>query len=91
MKKKYFEYEFYSSETGLIKKDGTLFEHAIKTTGIKPEHVVHIGDSQARDITGGKLVGMKVIWLNPGGLGLQSEIPKPEYQISSLSELIEIL
>jgi putative hydrolase of the HAD superfamily len=88
--KKYFKFEFYSSETGLIKKDGSLFEFALKTIGVKPEQVVHIGDSQARDINGAKLVGMKVIWLNPSGQSLQTDIPKPDFQITSLSELFEI-
>lgn len=89
--KKYYKYEFYSSETGLIKKDGSLFEFALKTTGVKSEHVIHIGDSQARDINGAKLVGMNVIWLNPGGLSLQSDILKPDFQITSLGALLEIL
>ena len=75
----------------MIKKDGSLFEHTLKTTGINPEKVVHIGDSQARDIKGAKLVGMKVIWLNSSGQSLLSDIPKPDFQITGLNVLLEIL
>lgn len=40
------------------------FEYALSKTKMKPDEVVHIGDSLGSDIDGANAVGIKAVWIN---------------------------
>ncbi len=87
---KYFTYTFFSSCTGCVKIDGSLFEYALKNIKCAPERVIHIGDSQLRDIIGAKHAGLKVVWLNRTKEQLLADKPQADYQISDLEEILDL-
>lgn len=50
---------YVSSETGKMKKSGSLFRLLIKDYGIEPKKILHIGDAKRSDWIVPKLLGMR--------------------------------
>lgn len=81
---------FVSEEIGSIKPLPAFFERMIKDMGTSFENCLMIGDSLFSDVAGAKSVGMKSCWLNVEGV--ENNTPfTPEFTISSLKELFELL
>lgn len=59
----HFDEIFVSSEVGLRKLTGKLFEHIVKTLQVCPDEVLHIGDSKESDIKPALDFGMNALWL----------------------------
>lgn len=51
-----------SEETGYLKPQPEIFEHATSLTQNKPEEILYIGDSYTSDVIGGSAYGWKVAW-----------------------------
>lgn len=73
---------FTSEDAKSYKPRKELFELALQKTGLKPDEVVHIGDSLSSDVQGGGAVGLHTIWLNRRG----KEVPE---DITSVKNLME--
>ena len=75
----------FTSEDALsYKPRKELFEYALNRTGLKPEEVLHIGDSLSSDIKGAGAVGIKAVWINRSGK------PVPE-GVMAVTNLMEVL
>ena len=55
---------FTSEDAKSYKPRKELFELALKSTGLSPKEVVHIGDSMSSDIKGASELGIEAIWVN---------------------------
>lgn len=89
--KKYFKNIFISEHMGCDKPDKRFFQRCFETAPeIIPEHSLIVGDSLTSDILGGINAGIKTVWYNPKRSAGQEDI-KPDYEISSLSELPELI
>lgn len=75
---------FTSEEAKSYKPRKELFEMALASTGLKPEQVIHIGDSLSGDVQGAGELGIKTMWVN------RSVKAVPE-GVTSISNLLEIL
>ena len=64
-----------------------LFELALRSTGLKPDEVIHIGDSVSSDVQGASKLGIRALWLNRFG----KNVPEGVESISELSEAFNIL
>ncbi|MFH5833442.1 YjjG family noncanonical pyrimidine nucleotidase [Halalkalibaculum sp. DA3122] len=51
-----------SEETGYLKPQPEIFEHATSLTRHKPEEILYIGDSYTSDVIGGTAFGWNVAW-----------------------------
>ena len=81
-----------SSESArCYKPEPGIFHEALETVGCRPETTLYVGDSQEDDIVGARRAGMPVAWLNRQGRALRPEIPKPDYEIASLREVLGIV
>ena len=58
---------FTSEDARAYKPRRELFELALSKTGLKPDEVIHIGDSINSDVNGASSVGIKTLWLNRFG------------------------
>lgn len=87
----YFQDVFISGEAKKVKETGELFKYALEQGGHKPEEVVLIGDSYIRDVIGGLIAGLYVVWLNRENKQLSSGDKQPHAQISDIQELEGIL
>ncbi len=60
----YFEQIFTAEKTGFKKPHPQIFNHAMQTTGTRPEQTLMIGDSMEADILGAMEQGMQAIHFN---------------------------
>lgn len=58
---------FTSEDARAYKPRKELFEFALRTTGLKANEVIHIGDSLCSDVKGASSVGINALWLNRFG------------------------
>lgn len=89
--KKYFRDIFVSQSIGYNKPSRELFDYCFaRIPDFSQESAIIVGDSLSSDIQGGINAGIHTCWFNPKRLLLIGEI-KPEFEISALSELPELL
>lgn len=86
-----FDSLFISENVGFYKNDpqSRIFNMVLEHYQVKPEKVLHIGDS-ASDIIGANKVGIKSCWINRNGLEWRYLV-KPDYIIRSLVEVMELV
>lgn len=76
---------FTSEDAKSYKPRKELFEYALKATGLKPEQVVHIGDSLSSDVKGASALGIDTIWLNRRN----REVPEGVCSVGNLLEVFD--
>ncbi len=69
--------------------DGRFFFAIIKHYGVRPEHIIHIGDDR-NEIIGADKAGITTCWLNRNGRKWSDDV-KPDYEIKSLTEAAAFL
>ncbi|MBD3182780.1 HAD-IA family hydrolase [Candidatus Poribacteria bacterium] len=68
-----------------------MFQEAVSILKCKPEEILHVGDSQSADVVGARRAGFQAAWLNRRGDKLKPGIPKPDFVIADLRELLNII
>ena len=76
---------FTSEDAKAYKPRKELFELALRSTGLKADEVIHIGDSVSSDVKGASSVNIRALWLNRFG----KEIPDGVESISNLLEALD--
>lgn len=79
------QYQAYKGNPG-----SKIFRAVIDYYGIRPEKILHIGDSKY-DVLGASRAGLKNCWLNRKGRKWQSEEARPAYTVTSLHEAAALL
>ena len=88
---KYFSSIFISQEIGYNKPDKRFFNIVFENIENKEKsEILIIGDSLSSDIAGGKITGIDTCWYNPNNKENKSDI-KPNYEINTIEELLEIV
>ena len=67
---------FCSSETGVRKQDGKLFEKLIEDLAVQPNRILHIGDNGIADIKMAKQAGLQAYHITKSADGLKQYIPR---------------
>ena len=62
-----------------------MFELALRSTGLKADEVIHIGDSVSSDVIGASSVNIRALWLNRFG----KEIPDGVESITNLLDALD--
>ena len=86
----YFQFVVLAQDYGIRKPDPRLFEITIERAGCAKHQLLHVGDSFQNDIIGAKQAGVRSVWLNREGGNNETE-QQPDFEISSLRELTEVL
>lgn len=84
-----FDKVFISEELQAYKQNPEFFKQVLEYYQLKPEQILHIGDSQADILTPQKM-GLHTCWLNRNHNRWPHEI-KPDFEVNSLLEVIPIL
>lgn len=79
-----FEHLTVSGLLGFHKPEPRIFEHALSALDLRPEQVLHVGDSQKEDVDGAKAAGIHAVRIRRSGLERAADIP-------SLGKLLEAL
>ncbi|WP_242916167.1 YjjG family noncanonical pyrimidine nucleotidase [Pontibacter liquoris] len=86
----YFQEVVTSECCGYKKPDKRIFTHVLERIGGKAEECLMIGDNLECDIQGARTSGIDQVYFNPDKIKAKLR-PKPTYEISCLSQLMEIL
>ena len=86
-----FEHVLSSEEARCYKPLPGLFIEMLQRIGARPEECLYVGDRQLEDVQGAGSVGMGTVWINRRGARMDSGLPAPDHQVSSLLELAELL
>ena len=91
---RFFEVIAASADLGMAKPDPAIFEWALKQADCSPQNAVMVGDRMDNDMEPANCLGMHSVRLKRG-LGAyhepQSDDEVPEYTISMLAELLDLL
>lgn len=68
-----------------------IFEMALEGLGLRPDRVVHVGDSLQADVAGAARLGMRTIWVNRAGLARGPGDPRPDFVVRDLQEVPRIV
>ncbi|WP_202486489.1 HAD family hydrolase [Streptomyces sp. SID4985] len=82
---------FYSARTGAIKPEREAFAAVERASGLRPEELLHVGDSVDADVRGASSAGWLTAWLDrhraPEGLVPAASTPRL-HSLDSLSLLL---
>lgn len=81
---KFFDLILPSAEIGVEKPNERIFRLALQRLGLRPQEVVHIGDSHEADVVGARAVGITPILLDRKGKATYQDV----ICISGLAELV---
>jgi FMN phosphatase YigB (HAD superfamily) len=67
------------------------FLHTAAALGVAPQDILFVGDTFELDVVGAKSVGMDAAWFNRGKTPPDLDRAQPDYTITSLADVLEIL
>ncbi|WP_371068813.1 HAD family hydrolase [Sediminibacillus sp. JSM 1682029] len=85
----YFDHIVISGQFGSGKPDPAIFEHALGLLSLTKDEAIMVGDNLRTDILGASRAGIKSVWINR--LGKKTDEVVPDYEISHLDELGDVL
>jgi len=85
-----FDHIITSEDARSYKPRSEMFQQALHISNLKPEDVLHIGDSLTNDIVGAHYAGIRAAWINRRNKPLPQHCT-PDYTVHSLIELIPLL
>jgi 2-haloalkanoic acid dehalogenase type II len=68
-----------------------MFQAALERFGAEPHEVLHVGDSDVDDVQGAKDAGLRVAWINRNGRSRRPGVPRPDFEIRDLRELLALV
>lgn len=86
-----FEAVVTSEMAGAIKPDPRIFHYLAELLGLPREQILYVGDWPMPDIVGARRAGVPVAWLNRQGHALPPDMPTPDLEVASLTDLAAIL
>lgn len=87
----YFDAIVIAQEAGVSKPDPAIFRKALSIANVAAENALILGDNIEKDIEGGKGAGLQTAWLRRKEKAWDDEDPKPDYTISVMDEVVEII
>jgi putative hydrolase of the HAD superfamily len=85
------DFVIISGEFGAAKPDPTVFQEALRLSGVLAEEAVYVGDAPEFDIAGARTAGMRSVWVNRHSGPWEWPGPPPCRQIRGIAELPPIV
>jgi len=63
----FFDFALKAEDVGAAKPETALFDHAMRTAGVGPGEMLHVGDSHDHDVTGAYRAGVRSVWFSKAG------------------------
>ena len=86
-----FEVVLSSEQAQAYKPHPRPFLQVAEQLGVAPSQCAYVGDSQFDDVLGAGRVGMTTIWVSRHGAAPDPDLPAPDYQVSSLTQIPGLL
>lgn len=88
---KYFDEIIISGDYRTNKPDVKLFNIMTNRLNINPQKALFVGDHPVNDINGARNAGYKTVWLNATGNRNCFNVPRADYEINALNEILNII
>ncbi|HOX38178.1 MAG TPA: HAD family hydrolase [Candidatus Brocadiia bacterium] len=88
---RFFTHIIVSGDEGIHKPDKRIFLRALEKAGVTAQETIYVGDTPKMDIPGARQVGITVVWFYSRRKSLPPGSPNPDYTITSIPELIDIV
>ena len=87
------DFAIISGELGVEKPEPAIFREALRLGEAEAGEALYVGDSPHLDVAGARSVGIRTVWMNPGGLPWPAEEAgaPPDHEIRGLPELEAVL
>lgn len=72
----YFKEVIVSANVGAHKPDGRIFRHGAERLGLRPEEILHVGDSLREDIEGARCAGFSAVRIRRSGATSEGELER---------------
>ena len=69
----------------------STFLQILEKMAVDPSETLYVGDNPYDDVLGAKSVGMNAAWINRLGAAHDPRFPTPDFEVSSLGQLISAL
>ena len=86
-----FDTVLTSEQAQIYKPNPEVFQMILSQLGVSACETVYVGDRQFEDIQGPMDAGIHPVWINRNQRPLDPDLPAPPHQISSLSQLPDLL
>ena len=86
-----FDVVVSSEAVRCYKPEPAIFRHAMRALGVRPDRVLHVGDSLHSDIAGAAAIGITTVWIRRESRIHDIGMDRASFTIRSLAELTEIL
>ncbi len=80
-----------SEQSKVYKPHPKIFRDALNALSLSGREVLHVGNSQEKDVLGAKNVDMLAAWINRRGERLRDGIPKPDLEMKDLYGLLRLI
>jgi len=85
-----FQCVVFSQDHGVEKPHPAIFQIALEELECSRDELLHVGDSLENDVAGAACTGIKSVWLNRHRISNETGTT-PDHEISSLSELVDLV
>ena len=82
-----FEGHITASAAGAAKPDARIFAQLLRTAGVPPIEVLHVGDDPLADVVGATQAGLQAVWLNRGARAWPEQFGQPARTVTTLAEI----
>ena len=83
-----FDGHVTASAAGAAKPDARIFAHLLRTAGVPPIEVLHVGDDPLADVVGATQAGMQTIWLNRDARTWPGQFAPPVRTVTTLADIL---
>jgi 2-haloalkanoic acid dehalogenase type II len=82
-----FDGHVTASAAGAAKPDARIFEHLLRTAGVSPGEVLHVGDDPLADVVGATQAGIQAVWLNRDARTWPEQFAPPARTVTTLADI----
>lgn len=80
-----------SEDARAYKPHPRIFHLILEALGVPAKACLFVGDQQYDDVHGAHTAGMHTVWVNRGGASADPALARPDYQVATLTEVLDIL
>jgi putative hydrolase of the HAD superfamily len=88
---KYFSFAISSEEYGYPKPNKGIFTYTSEMLKVNPSQCIYVGDNYEGDVIGAKSAGYGAIYFNPKSKEFSKYKQQPDYNVTSLKEVQNLL
>ena len=86
-----FAHTVTSEDTHTYKPRLEMFKRALDVMGVRPDEVLHVGDSPMSDVFGAGRVGIDTAWVNRLKRTFPADLNRPTLEVADLKTLHQLL